>query len=174
MSFRFVYGQAVCAALLIGSAVAYAQGGPNTAAASNDSAVTVIDVKATDGALTPLLKAEAAKAAKLGKLPVVEFSAVWCGPCHHLANSLGDARMIDAFSGVYVIRLDLDAWKSRLADAGFTVASIPAFYPITADGRPTGATINGGAWGEDIPENMAPPLKKFFREQEKKAAEQTK
>jgi hypothetical protein len=168
----------------MGPAVLYAQSGPNTAnvtakdgsyataTVSSDTVVTVVDVKATDGALTPLLKAEAAKAAKLGKLPVVEFSAVWCGPCHHLANSLGDSRMIDAFSGVYVIRLDVDAWKSKLADAGFNVASLPVFYPITADGRPTGATIDGGAWGEDIPENMAPPLKKFFRDQEKKAAEQ--
>jgi len=139
---------------------------------TSDSGVKVVDFKKPgDVPLTELLKTEAAKATKAGMMPVVEFAAEWCGPCKKIAASLGDARMIDAFSKVYIIRLDLDAWKPKLADAGFTnVSGIPAFFPINAEGRPTGATITGAAWGEDIPENMAPPLKKFFEEQRNKGA----
>jgi hypothetical protein len=40
---------------------------------------------------------------------------------------------------------------------------IPVFYALNSAARPTGKTINGGAWGEDIPKNMAPPLKIYFR-----------
>jgi hypothetical protein len=36
------------------------------------------------------------------------------------------------------------------------------FFAVDAKARPTGAKIDGGAWGEDIPRNMAPPLERFF------------
>jgi hypothetical protein len=40
---------------------------------------------------------------------------------------------------------------------------IPAFFRLDAEGKPV-ARIDGGAWAENIPKNMAPPLKTFFNE----------
>jgi hypothetical protein len=86
-------------------------------------------------------------------------------PCKALRRSLSDQRMIEAFTGTYIIQLDWNAWLDQLDEAGFTVEAVPAFFELDAKGRPTGRTITGGAWGEDIPENMAPPLKKFFTQE---------
>lgn len=101
-----------------------------------------------------------AKAAKL--TPYVELWATWCPPCKKLEASMGDERMQKAFAGVYLIRLDSDEWGDKLKPAGFDNSSIPVFFEIDDTGKPTGRSINGGAWGEDVPENMAPPLDGFF------------
>jgi thiol:disulfide interchange protein len=122
----------------------------------------VVTLKPADGQLADLLKAEAQKAGEMGFTPFVEFHADWCAPCKALSKSLGDPRMVDAFAGTYVIRLNVDEWLDQPADAGFTVKGIPAFFAIDEAGKPTGRFITGAAWGEDIPENMAPPLKEFF------------
>jgi len=39
---------------------------------------------------------------------------------------------------------------------------IPIFYALDKDGKPTGRKVDGGAWDDNIPENMAPVLDKFF------------
>ncbi len=70
--------------------------------------------------------------------------------------------MVDAFDGIYLIRLDVDEWGwENLPEFG-DVPAIPVFFRLDANGHPTGDQIDGGAWGENIPENMAPPLKEFF------------
>jgi thiol:disulfide interchange protein len=109
-----------------------------------------------------LLAAHAERAAALDRRPYVEFSATWCPSCLRLEGSLEDDRMIEAFEGTYIIRLDLDEWKARLTQTSFVVFGVPAFFELDGDGRPNGRTITGAAWGEDIPENMAPVLKEFF------------
>jgi len=128
-----------------------------------------------DGELAALLEAEAAKAKELGQKPFVEFSAGWCPPCQALKKSLDSARsnadnpgpddaaMLDAFHGVYIIQLDADAWKGKLGSTGLSQTPIPVFFEIDEQGKVTGRKITGGAWGEDIPSNMAPPLKAFFQ-----------
>ncbi len=123
---------------------------------------SIVTLSAADGKLPDLLAAEAQKAKDQGFSPFVEFYADWCGPCKSLAASLGDPRMIDAFAGTYIIRLNVDDWVDAPAEAGFTVKGIPAFFAVDWAGKPTGRFITGAAWGEDIPENMAPPLKEFF------------
>ena len=70
--------------------------------------------------------------------------------------------MIDAFSGTYIIQLDFDEWERQLSDSGFYVPGIPAYYEVDAEGFSTGRMITGGAWGEDVAENIAPPMKAFF------------
>ena len=68
--------------------------------------------------------------------------------------------MVDTFKGMYIIQADVDSWG--FPPEGWDFDGIPIFYALDADGKPTGATVDGNAWGENIPENMAPPLKAFF------------
>ena len=131
-------------------------------AAPPASAVVTVDLKPAEGSLDTLIAREIAKAKQQKRTPYVELGATWCGPCKHLAASLGDDLMKDAFAGTYIIRLDVDEWKAQLETLGFKNTGIPVFFALDGSGKPTGERIDGGAWGEDIPANMAPPLKAFF------------
>lgn len=114
-------------------------------------------------ALESKLKAEVGKAAERRQKPVLYIGATWCEPCSALKKYKSDPRMAEAFQGTYVIELDLDDWKvDELKALGFRAGVVPVFHVLGADGRASGPTIDGGAWGDNIPENMAPPLKKFF------------
>lgn len=135
---------------------------PAVFAAPPADKVVVVDLKPSAGKLETLLVSEIAKAKAQHRTPFVEFGATWCGPCKSLKAALGDPLMIDAFAGTYVIRLDVDEWKGQTGPLGFDTKAIPVFYAVNDSGKPKGPKIDGGAWGEDIPANMAPPLKKFF------------
>jgi hypothetical protein len=69
--------------------------------------------------------------------------------------------MVDAFTGTYIIEADVDDWG--FPPKGWRFDGIPVFFALGPDGKPTGEKIDGSAWGENIPENMAPPLKDFFQ-----------
>jgi thiol-disulfide isomerase/thioredoxin len=124
--------------------------------------VKVVVLEPGSGALETLLRREVASAAELGKVPFVQLTAEWCGPCKKLRASLGDPLMLDAFAGTYLIQVDVDAWRGELKAAGFEHPAIPVFFEVDDLARPTGTKIDGGAWGEDIPRNIAPPMKQFF------------
>lgn len=134
-------------------------------AAQAGETVKVAVVEAGHGDLVAQLQREVATAAQLHRVPFVQITAEWCVPCKKLRASLGDPLMQDAFAGTYVIQVDADAWKAQLKQAGFDHPAIPVFFAVDASAKPTGAKIDGGAWGEDIPVNMAPPLKRFFARQ---------
>ncbi|MEM7182664.1 MAG: thioredoxin family protein [Spirochaetota bacterium] len=117
-----------------------------------------------DGELKSLLKSEALVGTKAGRKVFVYIKADWCPPCVKLRESLGDSRMKAAFHNTHIIQLDLNEYGSdKLDTEGLPSGSIPVFHEIDAKGRPTGRKIDGGAWGENIPKNMAPPLKAFFQ-----------
>jgi thiol-disulfide isomerase/thioredoxin len=122
----------------------------------------VVERKVTEGDLATILASESNKAKDQKLKPYVEFRADWCGPCKSLERSMTDARMKDAFAGVYLVRLDADDWGPKLKGTGFDASTIPVFFEVTETGKPTGRRIDGGAWGDNIPENMAPPLRAFF------------
>lgn len=134
------------------------------ASASIAASSRVVDIGPEPADLRRVLEREAGRARTLGLRPFVEVSASWCKPCEKLRASLGDPRMVDAFRGTYLIRLDLDDWESRLHEAGLKAPGVPIFFELEDDGRPTGRRIDGGAWDEDTVENMAPPLARFFRD----------
>jgi thiol-disulfide isomerase/thioredoxin len=123
---------------------------------------SVIVIEEGSAKLTDILQAEAQKAAALGRQPYVEFYADWCPPCNAIRDSLGDPRMVEAFAGTYIIKLDTDVWGDKLSGLGLYVPGIPAFYELDENGKPTGRMITGAAWGEDVPANIAPPMKAFF------------
>lgn len=125
---------------------------------------TVVQVGNSKEKLLDILQVEAEKASNMDRQPYVEFYADWCPPCNAIRDSLEDERMVDAFTGTYIIKLDFDYWQGKLSGTGLYVPGIPAFYEIDVDGIPTGRMITGAAWGEDVPENIAPPLKEFFNQ----------
>jgi len=124
---------------------------------------SVIKIEPGPAKVKDILKAEVQKAAALGRQPYVEFYADWCPPCNAIKDSLGDPRMVDAFAGTYIIKLDTDDWGEKLSGTGLYIPAIPAFYELDASGKPTGRMITGAAWGEDVPANIAPPMKTFFQ-----------
>lgn len=132
------------------------------ACAAQPGAVRIVDLQPADGDLAAQLQRGAAQARAEGRTAFVQFTADWCAPCKRLQAGLGDPLMVQAFAGTYVMRLDVDAWKRRLGDTGLRADVTPVFHALDPQGRATGASVDGGAWKEDIPVNMAPPLKAFF------------
>jgi hypothetical protein len=96
--------------------------------------------------------------------PYAYLHAEWCGPCKAIEKThAADPQMVDAFKGTAIALIDIDKVDSKvLAAAGMDAAAIPVFFKLDASGKPTGDRIDGGAWGDNVPENMAPPLKAFF------------
>ena len=127
--------------------------------------ITIVRLHPGDGELQMLLVQEAQKATELGLMPVVEFDATWCPPCQAIDEGLESKNelMLNAYAGTYIIRLDVDEWgwgDSNLHD--FEFDGIPVYFKLDAQGQPTGEIIDGDAWGENIPENIAPPMDEFF------------
>ena len=136
--------------------------------ASPSDKFVLATLTAADGQRSDVLSTEAQRAKAQGLTLFVEFYADWCEPCQALSKSLGDGnhpgdpQMIAAFTGTYILRLNVDKWLDTPLGANFQVKTIPAFFALDAAGKPTGRTITGAAWGDNTPENMAPPLKAFF------------
>lgn len=118
----------------------------------------------TNGPLAPALASFAKDASAAGRKPYAYLHADWCGPCKALeATHATDAQMIDAFAGTAIAAIDIDAADGKeLAALGLESSAIPVLFKLDAAGKPTGDRITGGAWDDNIPANMAPPLKAFF------------
>jgi thiol:disulfide interchange protein len=123
-------------------------------------------INKVNGDLMIQLASETKKANALGLSPFIEFDATWCPPCQAIEKSIKskDPLTVKALNGVYLIRADVDEWGYG-DGKNFKFDAIPVYYKLNDSGKPTGAVIDGGAWGEDIPENFAPVLEKFFHTQ---------
>ena len=126
---------------------------------------TIVRLHPRDGDLSAMLAEEAEKAAVLGQMPVVEFDATWCPPCQAIDKAIkaNNELMLDAYAGTYIIKLDVDEWGwGDSAKHDFQFDGIPVYFKLDSVGKQTGEVIDGGAWGEDIPENIAPVMDEFF------------
>lgn len=126
---------------------------------------TVARMHPKDGDLQVMLANEAQKALALGQIPVVEFDATWCPPCIAIDAALESRNklMLEAYAGTYLIKLDVDEWGwDNGGSQDFRFDAIPVYFKLDSQGRQTGEVIDGGAWGEDIPENIAPVMDQFF------------
>lgn len=108
------------------------------------------------------LREHANVAEELGLRPFLEFGAMWCPPSRMFGDVLGDPRMVAALSGVYLIRVELDDFAGDPLAKELRVVAVPVFFELDAEGRATGRSINGGAWGPDTVENMSRTMSSFF------------
>lgn len=109
------------------------------------------------GKLVSLIQAELNAKRK----PVLFFTATWCAPCKKFKSSLIDSLMQDALRDVTFIMIDadLDAAQEHITKK-YSVSAFPTFIKVDASGTSL-KKIDGGAWDEDVPANMAPVMKKF-------------
>ena len=126
---------------------------------------TIVRLHPNNGDLPTMLAEEAKKADALGQMPVVEFDATWCPPCQAIDQAItaNNELMLNVYAETYIIRLDVDEWgwdDSKLHD--FQFDAIPVYFKLDSVGKQTGDVIDGGAWDEDVPENIAPVMGEFF------------
>jgi thiol-disulfide isomerase/thioredoxin len=126
---------------------------------------TIVRLHPNEGNLNAMLADHVQKARALNQLPVVEFDATWCPPCQAIDRAIKgkDELMFKAYTGTYIIKLDVDEWgwnNGKVQD--FRFEAIPVYFKLDAQGHQTGEVIDGGAWGEDIPQNIAPVMDRFF------------
>lgn len=134
------------------------QAGASAAAAAS----SWVKLAPSGGPLAAQVKAKIAESATSGAKPIVYVGATWCGPCVSIKKTKTDPLMVDAFRGAFVIELDLDEWKEAdLKPLGYETRALPVFFAVDREGKALGPKIDGGAWGDNVPANMAPPLKKF-------------
>jgi thiol-disulfide isomerase/thioredoxin len=143
------------------------QTGASPAGTANDTLTGFMEVRLhpQDGNLEEMLAVEAGKAIAAGLLPVVEFDADWCPPCQAINQHLEAKNdlMLKAYDGTYIIKLDVDEWgwnNGRVES--FSFEAIPIYFKLNEQGKQTGDVIDGGAWNEDIPVNIAPVMDAFF------------
>ncbi len=138
---------------------------PSDSSAAASTEFTIVRLHPKDGDLHAMLAQEAQKAIALGQMPVAEFDATWCPPCQAIDEGLKSKNelMVKAYAGTYIIKMDVDEWGWN--DNGvqdFKFDGIPVYFKLDAQGNQTGEVIDGNAWGDNIPENIAPPMDKFF------------
>ncbi|MBX3204184.1 MAG: thioredoxin family protein [Labilithrix sp.] len=142
-------------------------GPANPSRATGPSAPLVLSrgirfVKASDGDVPALVRAERAKAAADGRELIVYVGAKWCEPCQrfHQAAQRGD---LDAdFPELTILEFDLDEDRDRINAAGYASKLIPLFVKPGDDGRGSERRFEGGVKGERAVSNIAPRLRKLL------------
>ncbi|MBZ0120609.1 MAG: thioredoxin family protein [Sandaracinaceae bacterium] len=122
----------------------------------------VVDATPAAGPLEAQLRAHVQRARIRRLRPFAELGATWCPPCRAIEQSMDDPLMRTAFRGTYIVRIDIDELGRELGPLGLSAPAIPKFIELRDDGHGSGRAIDGSAWGEDIPANMAPVLDRYF------------
>lgn len=125
---------------------------------------SIVHAQRENGSLADELAMGAQTAAQLGLVPFALIHAKW-SPSVQIIKHLDDPQMSEAAKGVALVVVDVDVWKDAELEAnGLNQRAVPTLFRLDGNGHAVpGASITGGAWDDNTPENMAPPLGAFFR-----------
>jgi hypothetical protein len=145
--------------VLSGSVAAGCGGGSSSAGGAG----AITEVRPSDGALQATLADAHRKAQARGLVAYAQVYADWCAPCRALRAVIDDPAMVEARQGVYLVRVEYDAWKDPVRALAGGDVSVPYLFEILPDGS-AGRWIDGRAWGDDTAANIAPVLRGLFHE----------
>ena len=97
-----------------------------------------------------------------GRTLVLQTFARSSPACVAIEAALPDKRMQGALANVTLIRVDVDEYSAELSRMKVETRKAPWFYKLDGEGAPTDA-ISADAWAANVPENMAPVLRRFVR-----------
>jgi hypothetical protein len=125
---------------------------------------TIVVLSKDDGDLASQLVTQVGEAKALGLAPFVQVFGDWCASCRSLRGAMDDPRMKEAFVGTYIVQVDTKWFGTELQSGLWFPGplTVPSFYELRDDAT-FGASLQGGDWGADVPENMAPALQSYFR-----------
>ncbi len=135
---------------------------PRTTREAQIGTLTVVDIGVDEPSLRAALEVQRAKARAEGEEIMVMTVASSCVPCEGVHASLGDERMQVALEKIRLVRVDLEVFRDDLSGLKMQAQRYPGYFLLTDDLSPRDA-IDGGEWGEDIAENIAPVLGPFAR-----------
>lgn len=99
-------------------------------------------------------------AASRGRVVILQTYVRQSKECAEVATALPDVRMQKALANVTLIRADIDAFEAELKAMRVDTESVPWFYKLDGNARPTDA-ISADEWDANVAENMAPVLGDF-------------
>ncbi len=95
-----------------------------------------------------------------GKIPVIYFSAGWCGPCRSLKATFPDEKVQTAMKDVELIMVDVDKEPDLATKYG--VRYIPYLIKVDKNGKVLDS-ISATAWGSPTPESVSTAMTTFLK-----------
>lgn len=126
--------------------------------------LTVVDVGYAVPSLEHALREEREAARSRDERILVMTVREPCEPCDGVDASLGHPLMQQALEGIRLVRVDIDVFKDDLRSLDMFPSPYPGYFLFGPDLAIRDA-IDGGEWGPDVAENIAPILGPFVRGQ---------
>jgi hypothetical protein len=134
---------------------------PVAAGTRSYGSLDVVDLESTGVLKTQLSEITKTASAK-GRTVILQTYVRQSHECAEVAAALPDPKMQRALANVTLVRVDIDTFETELKAMRVDTESVPWFYKLDANARPTDA-ISADEWDANVPENMAPILGEFAR-----------
>ncbi len=137
-------------------------GAPPQTRTTTIGSIVLVDVGVKEPSLKDVLLREQKIAKAENKEILVMASRQGCDPCAGVAAALPDPAMQKALENIRLVRVDAETFAEDLGRLQFDISAVPGFFLVASDAMPRDG-VNGGEWGADVAQNIAPVLGPFVR-----------